>query len=516
MYQIFISYRRDGGEFLGKMLHERLTAMGYSVFYDVEGLNPGRFNTQLLDVIASCTDFLLVLSPGAMDRCAEPGDWVYQEVTCALQHGKNFIPIMMRSFEWPQNLPAPLRELPAYEALTANNEYFDALLDRLAKKFLKSKPARAPAGAGAAAPAYAVTAGDRWTEAVQVMVSYLVKEGIDITILREYTRLVESFSRGTAAFDLTCWQRAMDFLQKSALQQAAPQALGALQRLQQWILQQNDAHRAELLSFFHAYNALWSVYDVTTGQPRDYALRDTLTYEGGVCEIRDVLPGKPGTDERFLYCCRQGAALLPETLWFTACGGTLRQLSPQEEGALISGLTINYATDWRLFDSMPLWITQHLTEQDMQRFPPSGTLQAQLRIQKLFRPEIIGQFEVRRLLSRATVHLTLGLDSVRETQQSGKDAVFTPFHENVPLDIADATPYLTTPDSVYYVLTCPQGAEKDKFYLRNAPKVYRVTVSRESRALVWDEVTNPRQLPPGLGERFATRLAVYRIMGAVG
>ena len=32
MYQIFISYRREGSEFLGKILYDRLTAAGYKLF----------------------------------------------------------------------------------------------------------------------------------------------------------------------------------------------------------------------------------------------------------------------------------------------------------------------------------------------------------------------------------------------------------------------------------------------------------------------------------------------------
>ena len=66
------------------------------------------------------------------------------------------------------------------------------------------------------------------------------------------------------------------------------------------------------------------------------------------------------------------------------------------------------------------------------------------------------------------------------------------------------------------MLTCPRGAQSDRYFLRNAPKVYRVTVSRGSGSLVCDEVTDPRQLAAGAGVRFALRLAVYRMMGVIG
>ena len=62
-YQVFISYRHDGGEALGRMLYDRLTEMGYNVFYDVESLRSGAFNTKLFEVIDGCTDVLVVLPP---------------------------------------------------------------------------------------------------------------------------------------------------------------------------------------------------------------------------------------------------------------------------------------------------------------------------------------------------------------------------------------------------------------------------------------------------------------------
>ena len=46
-YDIFISYRRDGGESTAKILRDKLTELGYSVFFDVESLRSGDFNKKL-------------------------------------------------------------------------------------------------------------------------------------------------------------------------------------------------------------------------------------------------------------------------------------------------------------------------------------------------------------------------------------------------------------------------------------------------------------------------------------
>lgn len=130
-YDIFISYRRDLGEMMAHVLYERLKDSHYTVFQDLESLRSGNFNTALYDVIEDCQDFILILSPGALDRCVNPGDWVKNEIVHALKHGKNIIPIMMRGFEWPETLPPELEDLRYKNGLTASTEYFDKFLEKL-------------------------------------------------------------------------------------------------------------------------------------------------------------------------------------------------------------------------------------------------------------------------------------------------------------------------------------------------------------------------------------------------
>ena len=50
-YNVFISYRREGGEALACLLCERLKKLGCSVFYDVESLRNGMFNEKIYKVI---------------------------------------------------------------------------------------------------------------------------------------------------------------------------------------------------------------------------------------------------------------------------------------------------------------------------------------------------------------------------------------------------------------------------------------------------------------------------------
>lgn len=139
-YQIFISYRRVGGEDLARLLEYKLTDRGFKVFFDVESLRSGAFNTALFEKIAECTDVLVVLPPHGLDRCVNPGDWVRLEIARALKLGKNVIPIMMRNFSFPETLPNDIDNLRNMNGITANQEYFDASFERLVSVFLHSKP----------------------------------------------------------------------------------------------------------------------------------------------------------------------------------------------------------------------------------------------------------------------------------------------------------------------------------------------------------------------------------------
>lgn len=139
-YQIFISYRREGGEDLARILEYKLTDRGFKVFFDVESLRSGAFNTALFEKIAECTDVLVVLPPHGLDRCNNPEDWVRLEIARALELGKNVIPVMMRNFTFPETLPEDIDALRYMNGISASNEYFEATLEKLISKLLHSKP----------------------------------------------------------------------------------------------------------------------------------------------------------------------------------------------------------------------------------------------------------------------------------------------------------------------------------------------------------------------------------------
>jgi len=132
-YDVFLSYRREGGEAMAILLRDRLTEKGYKVFLDVESLNSGSFNTELLNVIEDSANVVVVLSKDALARCMNDGDWVRREISHALKSEKNIVPVMLRGFDWPDNMPEDIAELANKNGINAkDNEYFDAAVERLA------------------------------------------------------------------------------------------------------------------------------------------------------------------------------------------------------------------------------------------------------------------------------------------------------------------------------------------------------------------------------------------------
>ena len=73
---VFISYRRSNGSQLASLLKVHLEIRNLSVFLDVDRLEAGKFDNNLLQSIRSARNFVLVLTPGSLgkniDICTVP------------------------------------------------------------------------------------------------------------------------------------------------------------------------------------------------------------------------------------------------------------------------------------------------------------------------------------------------------------------------------------------------------------------------------------------------------------
>ena len=136
---IFISYRNNGGEFVGKMLYDSLRERKYKVFFATETMEAGRFDKQIYNMIDACDDFLLVLSNGTLDRCNDPDDWVKKEILYAMKKKKNIIPILLKGFNWPVSICDEIDEIRFYEGVKVHLELWDATVNKICR-YLRCSP----------------------------------------------------------------------------------------------------------------------------------------------------------------------------------------------------------------------------------------------------------------------------------------------------------------------------------------------------------------------------------------
>ncbi|XP_050410413.1 NAD(+) hydrolase SARM1 isoform X3 [Patella vulgata] len=138
----FISYRRSNGSQLASLLKVHLQLRGFSVFIDIERLSAGKFDENLLKSIKLAKNFLLVLTPNALDRCIddqESKDWVHKEIAAAIEGGCNIIPLM-DNFDWPpaDKLPADMKNIVFFNGIRWIHDYQDACVDKL-EQFLRGE-----------------------------------------------------------------------------------------------------------------------------------------------------------------------------------------------------------------------------------------------------------------------------------------------------------------------------------------------------------------------------------------
>src|SRR5450432_3151339 len=130
-YDIFISYRREGGDATALFLREKLMQRGLRVFLDIIDLHKGYFDDALLGCIAEAPNFLVILSVGSLDRCTHPSDWLRAEIAHAIRTHRNIIPVLARGFTFPLELPEDIGTLPRHQGVEYSHMYHAAMVDSI-------------------------------------------------------------------------------------------------------------------------------------------------------------------------------------------------------------------------------------------------------------------------------------------------------------------------------------------------------------------------------------------------
>ena len=137
---IFISYRRTD-VYTALAVYENLKNQGYDVFFDYRSISSGDFEQIISSNIRARAHFLLILTPTALDRCNEPGDWLRREIEIAMDEKRNIIPLFFKGFRFGnpsvnEKLTGKLKNLGRYNGLNVHEDYFDEAMRRLRTQYL--------------------------------------------------------------------------------------------------------------------------------------------------------------------------------------------------------------------------------------------------------------------------------------------------------------------------------------------------------------------------------------------
>jgi tetratricopeptide (TPR) repeat protein len=165
---VFLSYRRTNIPW-ALAIFQNLTQFGYDVFFDYKGIASGDFEQVILENITARAHFIVLLTPSALERCHDRGDWLRREIETALKSERNIVPLMLEGFDFgspviARHLIGSLSGLKKHNGLRILQDYFDEGMERLRDKYLNVpvtagvKPASVGARRAAAKQKAAATA----------------------------------------------------------------------------------------------------------------------------------------------------------------------------------------------------------------------------------------------------------------------------------------------------------------------------------------------------------------------
>ena len=137
---VFISYRRTD-VYTALAVYENLKNQGYDVFFDYRNIAAGDFEQIITANIKARAHFLVILTPLALDRCNEPGDWLRREIELAIEEKRNIVPLFFKGFrfgapEVADKLTGGLKNFSRYNGLNVHEDFFDEAMQRVRTQFL--------------------------------------------------------------------------------------------------------------------------------------------------------------------------------------------------------------------------------------------------------------------------------------------------------------------------------------------------------------------------------------------
>ena len=139
---VFISYRRTDISW-ALAVYQYLASQKYDVFFDYTHIPSGDFEQIIVSNIKARAHFVLILTPTALNRTSNEGDWLRREIETAIDEKRNIIPLFFDgfSFGFPnlrEKLTGKMANISRYNGLDIPSGYFPEAMERLSTRYLNT------------------------------------------------------------------------------------------------------------------------------------------------------------------------------------------------------------------------------------------------------------------------------------------------------------------------------------------------------------------------------------------
>lgn len=140
-YDVFISYRRQGGAEKAELTKGELAKRGFResrMFMDTRNISSGNYINSILDALDKSGNLVVIITKGCFDDLPTDSTWV-KEIEHALKKGKNIVPMYFDGISEVKktDLPESIQRLSLENAVMYVHQYADASFDRLASRLSK-------------------------------------------------------------------------------------------------------------------------------------------------------------------------------------------------------------------------------------------------------------------------------------------------------------------------------------------------------------------------------------------
>lgn len=146
-YDVFISYRRQGGAVKAELTKDELAKRGFResrMFMDTRSLSSGNYMDIILKAVEQSRNMVVIITKDCLDGLTKDSPWA-QEIAYAIAKGKTIVPVYFDGITEIDRtkLPESIKQLSFENAVIYVHQYADASFDRLAER-LSKEPVKLP------------------------------------------------------------------------------------------------------------------------------------------------------------------------------------------------------------------------------------------------------------------------------------------------------------------------------------------------------------------------------------